>query len=117
MADENTNPAPSTEPTTTETTPETPVSDTPTVDGILDLRPAPESAKAELLRLGLTYDRVDDTTNREIWMDYPRHLASSFDVTEGTPVTITDTATGQTATLTLPELRAVTRILVSGDTK
>ncbi|MBW3081960.1 hypothetical protein [Bifidobacterium phasiani] len=82
---------------------------------VLDLRPAAESAKSELLRLGLRYDRTDEASGVEQWRDYQRHLLAEFPAEAGTPVTIQDTDSGNQAVLDTSRLRLVSRILVSGD--
>ena len=66
--------------------------------GVLDLRPPQESLKAELCRLGLEYSSTDQ-----------RGVLATFDGT-GANVTITDVKTNLGRTLTLNELKAVTRI-------
>ena len=75
--------------------------------GVLDLRPPQESLKAELCRLGLEYSRADGTA--DAWRDYQRGVRATFD-DPGTSVTLTDVKTNLGRTLTLEELKAVTRI-------
>lgn len=75
--------------------------------GVLDLRPPQESLKAELCRLGLEYSSADGTA--ESWRDYQRGVLATFD-DSGTSVTLTDVKTNLGRTLTLEELKAVTRI-------
>lgn len=75
--------------------------------GVLDLRPPSESLKAELCRLGLEYSSADGTA--ESWRDYQRGVLATFD-DSGTSVTLTDVKTNLGRTLTLDELKAVTRI-------
>lgn len=75
--------------------------------GVLDLRPPSESLKAELCRLGLEYSSADGTA--ESWRDYQRGVLATFD-DSGTSVTLTDVKTNLGRTLTLEELKAVTRI-------
>lgn len=76
--------------------------------GVLDLRPPSESMKAELCRLGLEYSSTD-AADVESWRDYQRGVLATFDGT-GANVTITDVKTNLGRTLTLEELKAVTRI-------
>lgn len=75
--------------------------------GVLDLRPPQESVRAELCRLGLEFSSTDGTT--ESWRDYQRGVLATFD-DSGTSVTLTDVKTNLGRTLTLDELKAVTRI-------
>ena len=82
---------------------------------VIDLRPPEESVKAELVRLGLCYDRVDQTAGTEIWRDYSRHLMAEFPNDAGEPVTLTDLRTGIARRLTRDQLTDVTRIIVSGE--
>lgn len=82
---------------------------------VIDLRPPAESVKAELVRLGLCYDRVDQATGTEIWRDYARHLMAEFPNDAGEPVTLTDLRTGIGRSLTRDQLTDVTRIIVSGE--
>lgn len=76
--------------------------------GVLDLRPPSESMKAELCRLGLEYSSTD-VAGVESWRDYQRGVLATFD-DSGTSVTIADVKTNLSATLSLAELRKVTRI-------
>lgn len=76
--------------------------------GVLDLRPPQESLKAELCRLGLEYSSTD-VAGVESWRDYQRGVLVTFD-DSGTSVTIADVKTNLSATLTLEQLRKVTRI-------
>lgn len=76
--------------------------------GVLDLRPPSESLKAELCRLGLEYSSTD-AAGMESWRDYQRGVLATFD-DSGTSVTLTDVKTNLGRTLTLEELKAVTRI-------
>lgn len=93
---------------TTETTTDTVPTVTPAEpSGVLDLRPPQESLKAELCRLGLEYSSTDGTA--ESWRDYQRGVLATFDG-DGTSVTLTDVKTNLGRTLTLEELKAVTRI-------
>ena len=93
---------------TTETTTDTTTAVTPSApSGVLDLRPPQESVRAELCRLGLEFSSTDGTT--ESWRDYQRGVLATFDDT-GTSVTLTDVKTNLGRTLTLDELKAVTRI-------
>lgn len=93
---------------TTETTTDTAPTVTPAEpSGVLDLRPPQESLKAELCRLGLEYSSADGTA--ESWRDYQRGVLATFDG-DGTSVTLTDVKTNLGRTLTLEELKAVTRI-------
>lgn len=93
---------------TTETTTDTSPTVTPAEpSGVLDLRPPKESLRAELCRLGLEYSSADQTG--ESWRDYQRGVLATFDGT-GANVTITDVKTNLGRTLTLEELKAVTRI-------
>lgn len=98
MADEATETT--TADTTTAVTPSEP-------SGVLDLRPPKESVRAELCRLGLEFSSADGTA--ESWRDYQRGVLATFDDT-GTSVTLTDVKTNLGRTLTLDELKAVTRI-------
>lgn len=82
---------------------------------VIDLRPPEESVKAELVRLGLCYDRVDQSVGTEIWRDYARHLMAEFPNDAGEPVTLTDLRTGIARRLTRDQLTDVTRIIVSGE--
>lgn len=75
--------------------------------GVLDLRPPKESVRAELCRLGLEFSSADGTA--ESWRDYQRGVLATFD-DPGTSVTLTDVKTNLGRTLTLDELKAVTRI-------
>ena len=75
--------------------------------GVLDLRPPKESVRAELCRLGLEFSSADGTA--ESWRDYQRGVLATFD-DSGTSVTLTDVKTNLGRTLTLDELKAVTRI-------
>ncbi len=85
---------------TTETT-------TTSASGVLDLRPPKESLKAELYRLGLRFTFAQDTG--EVWQDDSRGVRATFDDT-GQSVLLEDIVTHVTRTLTLDELKAVTRI-------
>ena len=76
--------------------------------GVLDLRPPQESLKAELCRLGLEYSSTD-VAGVESWRDYQRGVLATFD-DSGTSVTIADVKTNLSATLSLAELRKVTRV-------
>lgn len=76
--------------------------------GVLDLRPPKESLKAELCRLGLEYSSTD-AASIESWRDYQRGVLATFD-DSGTSVKVTDVKTNLGRTLTLEELKAVTRI-------
>ena len=76
--------------------------------GVLDLRPPSESLKAELCRLGLEYSRTY-VAGVESWRDYQRGVLATFD-DSGADVTLTDVKTNLGRTLTLDELKAVTRI-------
>lgn len=98
MADETTETT--TADTTTAVTPSEP-------SGVLDLRPPKESVRAELCRLGLEFSSADGTA--ESWRDYQRGVLATFDDT-GTSVTLTDVKTNLGRSLTLDELKAVTRI-------
>lgn len=98
MADETTETT--TADTTTAVTPSEP-------SGVLDLRPPKESVRSELCRLGLEFSSADGTA--ESWRDYQRGVLATFDDT-GTSVTLTDVKTNLGRTLTLDELKAVTRI-------
>lgn len=93
---------------TTETTTDAASTLTPAeTSGVLDLRPPQESVRAELCRLGLEFSSADGTA--ESWRDYQRGVLATFDDT-GTSVTLTDVKTNLGRTLTLDELKAVTRI-------
>lgn len=90
---------------TTETTTDTAPTVTPAEpSGVLDLRPPKESVRAELCRLGLEFSSADGTA--ESWRDYQRGVLATFDDS----VTLTDVKTNLGRTLTLDELKAVTRI-------
>ena len=75
--------------------------------GVLDLRPPSESLRAELCRLGLEFSSTDGTA--ESWRDYQRGVLATFD-DSGTSVKVADVKTNLGRTLTLDELKAVTRI-------
>ena len=93
---------------TTETTTDTAHAVTPAEpSGVRDLRPPKESGRAELGRLGSEFSSADGTA--ESWRDYQRGVLATFDDT-GTSVTLTDVKTNLGRTLTLDELKAVTRI-------
>lgn len=93
---------------TTETTTDAASTLTPAeTSGVLDLRPPQESVRAELCRLGLEFSSTDGTA--ESWRDYQRGVLATFD-DSGTSVTLTDVKTNLGRTLTLDELKAVTRI-------
>ena len=79
----------------------------PATDGVLDLRPPKESLRAELCRVGLEFSSTDGTA--ESWRDYQRGVLATFD-DSGTSVKVTDVKTNLGRTLTLEELKAVTRI-------
>lgn len=97
-----------TDETTETTTADTTTAVTPSEpSGVLDLRPPKESVRAELCRLGLEFSSADGTA--ESWRDYQRGVLATFDDT-GTSVTLTDVKTNLGRTLTLEELKAVTRI-------
>lgn len=91
----------------TETTTTTTEDSTAGETTVLDLRPPVESLKRELYRLGLEY--VSRTDDHEIWQDYTRGVRADFDEA-GEQVTLTDVRTGIGKTLTLAELKLVTRI-------
>ena len=88
---------------TTETTETT----TASASGVLDLRPPKESLKAELYRLGLRFTFAQDAG--EVWQDDSRGVRATFDDT-GQSVLLEDIVTHVTRTLTLDELKGVTRI-------
>ncbi len=93
---------------TTETNADTTTAVTPSEpSGVLDLRPPKESVRSELCRLGLEFSSADGTA--ESWRDYQRGVLATFD-DSGTSVTLTDVKTNLGRTLTLEELKAVTRI-------
>lgn len=93
---------------TTETTTDAASTLTPAEpSGVLDLRPPQESVRAELCRLGLEFSSTDGTT--ESWRDYQRGVLATFDDSVAS-VTLTDVKTNLGRTLTLDELKAVTRI-------
>ena len=89
------------------TAPDTGKDDSAEPSGVLDLRPPKESVRAELCRLGLEFSSADGTA--ESWRDYQRGVLATFD-DPGTSVTLTDVKTNLGRTLTLDELKAVTRI-------
>lgn len=76
-------------------------------DGVLDLRPPKESLRAELCRLGFEYSSADQTG--ESWRDYQRGVLATFDG-DAVNVTVTDVKTNLSRTLTVGELKTVTRI-------
>lgn len=93
---------------TTETTTDTAHTVTPSEpSGVLDLRPPKESLRAELCRLGLEFSSADGTT--ESWRDYQRGVLATFDG-DAVNVTVTDVKTNLSRTLTVGELKTVTRI-------
>lgn len=93
---------------TTETTTDTAPTVTPAEpSGVLDLRPPKESLRAELCRLGLEFSSADGST--ESWRDYQRGVLATFDPA-ATNVTVTDVKTNLSRTLTVGELKTVTRI-------
>ncbi len=89
------------------TAPDTGKDDSAEPSGVLDLRPPKESVRAELCRLGLEFSSADGTS--ESWRDYQRGVLATFD-DSGASVTLTDVKTNLGRTLTLDELKAVTRI-------
>jgi hypothetical protein len=89
------------------TAPDTGKDDSAEPSGVLDLRPPKESVRAELCRLGLEFSSADGTA--ESWRDYQRGVLATFD-DSGASVTLTDVKTNLGRTLTLDELKAVTRI-------
>ena len=93
---------------TTETTTDTALTVTPSEpSGVLDLRPPKESLRAELCRLGFEYSSADQTG--ESWRDYQRGVLATFDG-DAVNVTVTDVKTNLSRTLTVGELKTVTRI-------
>lgn len=78
------------------------------VDGVLDLRPPAESVKRELCRLGLEWSSTD-ADGTEAWRDYQRGLLATFPQSGG-QVTLTDIKTNISQTLTLAQLKQVTRV-------
>lgn len=80
----------------------------PAADGVLDLRPPKESLRAELCRLGLEYSSTD-AADVESWRDYQRGVLATFDG-DAVNVTVTDVKTNLSRTLTVDELKTVTRI-------
>lgn len=93
---------------TTETTTDTAHTVTPSEpSGVLDLRPPKESLRAELCRLGFEYSSADQTG--ESWRDYQRGVLATFDG-DAVNVTVTDVKTNLSRTLTVGELKTVTRI-------
>lgn len=76
--------------------------------GVLDLRPPQESLKAELCRLGLEYSSTD-VAGVESWRDYQRGVLATFDG-DAANVTVADVKTNLSRTLTVGELKTVTRI-------
>lgn len=101
--DTNTTDHDATTATDTQTTP------VPSNGTVLDLRPPADSIKAELHRLGLTYESATDTV--ETWRDYPAGLMAVIGLPDDATVTLTDVATGIDKTLTLDQLRTVTKVL------
>lgn len=97
MADETTE-------TTTDTAPTVPPTEP---SGVLDLRPPKESLRAELCRLGFEYSSADQTG--ESWRDYQRGVLATFGG-DAVNVTVTDVKTNLSRTLTVGELKTVTRI-------
>ena len=80
---------------------------TASASGVLDLRPPKESLKAELYRLGLRFTIAQDAG--EVWQDDSRGVRATIDAT-GLSVLLEDIVTHVTRTLTLDELKGVTRI-------
>ncbi|WP_428859442.1 hypothetical protein AB4920_08350 [Bifidobacterium dentium] len=95
------------ETTTTTTTVDAADAAASDVSGVLDLRPPSESVRAELCRLGLEYSSSDGAT--ESWRDYARGVLATFD-DSGASVTLTDVKTNLGRTLSLDDLKTVTRI-------
>ena len=83
-------------------------SDSPVVDGVLDLRPPVESVKRELCRLGLAWSSTDPD-GTESWRDYARGILASFPP-DGAQVTLRDIKTNIAQTMTLAQLKTVKRI-------
>lgn len=84
------------------------VTGSPVVDGVLDLRPPAESVKRELCRIGLEWSSTD-ADGTEAWRDYQRGILATFPP-DGGQATLTDIKTNISQTLTLAQLKQVTRV-------
>lgn len=95
--------------TTTTADSETPsATGNPVVDGVLDLRPPVESVKRELCRIGLEWSSTD-ADGTESWRDYQRGILATFPP-DGGQVTLRDIKTNIAQSLTLAQLKQVTRV-------
>lgn len=94
--------------TTTADSETSPATGSPVVDGVLDLRPPVESVKRELCRIGLEWSSTD-ADGTEAWRDYQRGLLATFPP-DGGQVTLTDIKTNISQSLTLAQLKQVTRV-------
>ncbi|MCI5861963.1 hypothetical protein [Bifidobacterium boum] len=97
-----------TDTTTTADSEASPVTGSPVVDGVLDLRPPVESVKRELCRIGLEWSSTD-ADGTESWRDYQRGLLATFPP-DGGQATLTDIKTNISQSLTLAQLKQVTRV-------
>jgi len=97
-----------TDTTTTADSEASPATGSPVVDGVLDLRPPVESVKRELCRIGLEWSSTD-ADGTEAWRDYQRGLLATFPQSGG-EATLTDIKTNISQTLTLAQLKQVTRV-------
>lgn len=97
-----------TDTTTTADSEASPATGSPVVDGVLDLRPPAESVKRELCRIGLEWSSTD-TDGTEAWRDYQRGILATFPP-DGGQATLTDIKTNISQTLTLAQLKQVTRV-------
>lgn len=97
-----------TDTTTTADSEASPATGSPVVDGVLDLRPPVESVKRELCRIGLEWSSTD-ADGTESWRDYQRGLLATFPQSVG-QATLTDIKTNISQTLTLAQLKQVTRV-------
>jgi hypothetical protein len=93
----------------TDTTTQDPSTQDTTDGTVLDLRPPADSIKAELVRLGLSYESETDTG--ETWRDYQTGLMAAIIMPAGLNVTLTDMTTGIGQTLTLDRLKTVTKVV------
>ena len=95
------------ESTTTDSEPQSAAS-SQVVDGVLDLRPPAESVKRELCRIGLEWSSTD-ADGTEAWRDYQCGILATFPP-DGGQATLTDIKTNISQTLTLAQLKQVTRV-------
>lgn len=97
-----------TDTTTTVDSKTLPATGSPVVDGVLDLRPPVESVKRELCRIGLEWSSTD-ADGTESWRDYQRGILATFPP-DGGQVTLRDIKTNIAQSLTLAQLKQVTRV-------